>query len=157
MKCIIREDFVVAITVDRKVPEIPIYQGSGSGFENLRKIPKKSRLLNPENLKIPGIRIWIWKSRLPLKILSFYGFLTIGIFRDFWQISGIRDFSSFRDFYPRFFRKIPRIWDFFGIFTFEIGIFFRGMGYPDKKPTLVSNYVFKLLMFFANQNFVDCI
>ena len=33
------------------------------GINYLDKIPKKSRVVNPENPKIPGIGIWIWKSR----------------------------------------------------------------------------------------------
>ena len=41
-----------------------------------------------------------------------------------------------RDFYPRysgFFRNFLN----YGIYR-NIGIFFRGMGYPDKKPPLIS-------------------
>ena len=85
----------------------------------------------------------------------------IGIFNFWLEVPGI--FLGFSE-NPRYFWPIPAIWDFFesrdfdprdprdfhprnpGIFTFgisrrffipEIGIFFRWMGYPDKKPTLI--------------------
>ena len=101
--------------------------------------------------KIPKIPSWFIFSGYPkfglqirLIILGFYGFLTIGIYSGFWRIPGIRDFLvsgflslgfgiflNFEIFIPGFshnpwnFCKIP-----------GIGIF-RGMRYPDKKPTLI--------------------
>ena len=67
------------------------------------------------------------------------------VFTVFWRVFGlgiftpeIRDFSKFWDLYARDFRKISEIRDFSGFFTFGISrVFFRWMGYPDKKPTLL--------------------
>ena len=43
-----------------KSPKIPKSLGSGLGFENFEIIPKKSRVKNPENSKIPGIGIYFF-------------------------------------------------------------------------------------------------
>ena len=91
------------------------------------KIPKKSRVKNPKN---PGFFGIFWKSP------GIGIFLSFGIF-----IPGIRDFSKFRDFYPRDSEFVSLgFWIFlnFGICISGIRDFFRGMGYPDKKPTLLK-------------------
>ena len=71
----------------------------------------------------------------------------IGIFlesRDFYPRD--RDFSLFRDFYPRDFSEIPRIYPK----SLGLGIFFRGIGYPNKKPTLPVNRGLKIFQRFIS-------
>ena len=81
---------------------------------------------------IPGIRDFSQSRDLYPRDSDFF---SLGIF-----IPTIRDFSLFRDFYPRDLCEIPGTRVFFGILYHRniLGIFFRGMGYPDKKPPLIS-------------------
>ena len=107
-------DGIFYFELDQKIPKS---RGSGSGFENPEKIPS-------EKFLFPG----------------FFVISGFGIFRNFVIfISGIftkspgfmqnpNDSGFFRDFlllgYP-------------GDFLSQGSGFFRGMGYPDKKPTLI--------------------
>ena len=106
---------------------------------------------NPrDSWQIPGIRDF---RSLGIFIPGIRNFLSLGIL-----IPGIRDFPYFRDFYPRDFRKIPviyvkspgsvifHLWDIPGI-----GIFFRGMGYPNKKPPLLS----KLFLVYSKMDVIQ--
>ena len=47
-------------SLDRKIPKIPKSRELGSGYDTLKKFPKKSRVENPE---IPGIRLFFLVSR----------------------------------------------------------------------------------------------
>ena len=133
----------------------------------VEKIPKKSRVQNPDNSKISGIGIW--KSRKNPKksrkiwqtLEKFWGF-TVSWPSGFLANPRYSDFCASRDFnprnsgfflisgfYPRNFRKTPRIYGksprFIknprdsGYFTFGIGVFFVGWGIPTK-----SQFCFKI-------------
>ena len=126
----------------RRISKIPKCRGSGSKYERFEKISKNPFKKYKKNL--------FWPS---------------GFFRDFLKIPGIfqnpqdsvflgnpqdsRDFLSLRIFILRirdYFILgilIPRFGIFRGFFIFGISRefsrdrdFFRGMGYPDKKPAL---------------------
>ena len=85
------------------------------------KIPKKFPVKNPE---IPGIEIKILNPRKNSENLGDRDFnLKIPKKSGYFLSLGIREFSSFWDFYPRDFRKIPGI--------FIPGIWkFLSSGYP---------------------------
>ena len=94
-KCYLGISAGLFFELDRKIPKT---RKPGDWDRNMRT-SKKSWVLNPENPKIPGIGIWIWKSRENPK-------------------------------------KIPKK-IFSRFFTFEIGIFYRWMGYSDKNAILI--------------------
>ena len=138
-------------------PKIP---GIGVGIWKPRNTSKKSHAQKPENPEIAEIRIGIRKFWKIPRILSpeFRIFFSLEIL-----IPGIRNFSSFRDFFPGFFSKFPEFMettrDFYpqtlGFFIFGIfrgfsipgiGIFFLGTGYRDKKPHLLKNAPNKTLL-----------
>ena len=117
-----------------KNPKIP-----GIGILKPIKILKKYRVPNPENLEIlsrifiPGIRDFF---SLGIFIPRFGIFFSLEIF-----IPGIRDFFNIGIFIPEFFAKSPGFLSpGFGIFYLRDRNFFRGMGYPAKKPPLVILY-----------------
>ena len=99
-----------------KCPRIGIW------FWKSRKNPEWK---NPENPEIREIGIGIWKSRKNPENLKILNPL----------ILGIRDFSEFRDFYPRDFRKLPGIQDCLSgipeIFSWD-RFFFVGWDIPTK-------------------------
>ena len=74
------QDGIFYFGLDRKIPKIPKSPGSGSGFENPEKIQsEKSR----KDIWFKTIEVFNENLKYFLKILAFYGFLTIGIFSGF--------------------------------------------------------------------------
>ena len=109
--------------LDRKIPKISKFWGSRSGFEN----PARFRVRNPENPKILGIGIGIWKPRNTSKkshaqkpenpeIFLHFGIFSPGFsqnFRNLWKL-------------PEIF--IHRLWDFLSL------------GYPEDFPSPGSGF-----------------
>ena len=113
--------------LDRKIPEIPKSRGSGSGFENPEKIPKeKSR--KSQN---PGDRDRDFKTSKKSRVRNPENPEILGI--------GIRIWKS-RTNPEKIPRKIPKKSRVKNSKIPGIGIYFRGLGYPDKKPPLVIDY-----------------
>ena len=128
--------------LDWKIPKIPKSCGSKSGFENPEKNPEWKIAITPKSpgsgfifSGYPEALVWNYCN------VVFTTFWASEFFRDFLQIPGIRDFLSLMIFIPGF-RDFFESRDFYpvdsGFFTFGIGIFFRGMGYPDKKGHKVA-------------------
>ena len=123
-----------------KNPEYPEILWFEIGIWKSRKNPEWKIAITPKSpgsgfifSGYPEALVWNYCN------VVFTTFWASEFFRDFLQIPGIRDFLSLMIFIPGF-RDFFESRDFYpvdsGFFTFGIGIFFRGMGYPDKKPTL---------------------
>ena len=117
--------------LDRKIPKIP--KSRGSGFENpKKKIPKeKSRKSQNPGDRDRDFKTFKKSGKSRVQNHRDSGFFSIRIF-----IPGIRDFYH-RDSEFFLISGFFTFWLSRKFFILGIGIFFRGMEYPDKKPPLL--------------------